>query len=352
LVGNLIEHGPYVLDWKGNVKSNPWTITKFASVFYLDNPIGTGFSFVNNKDAYRTEETSIANDLFVVINTLITKSFPEYTNAPIFIAGESYAGKYLPNIANLILDKKDSDPSFKMNFKGIALGDALVDPVIQRVQYPGQLFANGIFDDYDVQEMEAINQRCSRYILQEDWTQANKVCDYIAEYFVLKSGDVNVYDLRAFGIPFNRSAMIEYVQQASFYQSIGLPSDESSRKWVECSKDVKFYLGDDRMQSALPILRKLIESDRTKVLLYNGQFDMKDGPLGTQAFLKTIPSVVNTVWNKNNPRKIVNASSSSSGDESNIIAYLREYNKLAFVIVTSAGHFSPMVLIFFFIFDI
>ena len=235
--------------------------------------------------------------------------------------------------------KKDENPSLKLNLQGIALGDALVDPVQQRVQYPGQLFANAIFDEYDVKEMESINQRCTREIVQSKWTEANKVCDLIQEYFVLKSGDVNVYDLRAFGPPFNRSAMIHYVGLPEFYDSLGLPSDEANRRWVECNKDVKLHLGDDRMQSSLPKLRQVIEDGRIKVLLYNGQFDMKDGPLGTQSFLKTVPVALQSLWNKSNQKKIVNV---TENGESHITAYLREHNKLSFVIVTAAGHFSPM----------
>jgi len=108
---------------------------------------------------------------------------------------------------------------------------------------------------------------------------------------------------------------------------------------VECNKDVKKYLGQDRMQSSLPELQKVIEEDKIKVLLYNGQFDMKDGPLGTQGFLQTIPLAFSSLWNKINPRQIVNIT--HEGEEL-IAAYLRESGKVSFVVVTSAGHFSPM----------
>ena len=104
----MIEHGPYVLDNSEKIHVNNYTITKFASVFYLDNPVGTGFSFVDDSRAFRTNEDDVAEDLLTVITTLIGEAFPEYSNSPIFITGESYAGKYIPYVASLILKKKGS----------------------------------------------------------------------------------------------------------------------------------------------------------------------------------------------------------------------------------------------------
>ena len=46
--------------------------------------------------------------------------------SPVFITGESYAGKYIPNIASNILqlNKLSVDPdSTKLNLKGIAYGN-------------------------------------------------------------------------------------------------------------------------------------------------------------------------------------------------------------------------------------
>ena len=61
-------------------------------MFYIDNPVGTGFSFVQNENAYRTNETMVAQDLYQVITTLVKEAYPQFNNSPIFIAGESYAG--------------------------------------------------------------------------------------------------------------------------------------------------------------------------------------------------------------------------------------------------------------------
>ena len=47
--------------------------------------------------------------------------FPELKSNPLFIAGESYGGHYVPTLSDLVLDF----PEF--NFQGFAVGNALLD---------------------------------------------------------------------------------------------------------------------------------------------------------------------------------------------------------------------------------
>lgn len=56
--------------------------------------------------------------------------YPEYKNAKFWIAGESYAGKYIPDLAFRI-DHYNLDPSTsqsnKINFKGVFIGNGVID---------------------------------------------------------------------------------------------------------------------------------------------------------------------------------------------------------------------------------
>ena len=44
-----------------------------ASVLFIDNPVGTGYSFVDNKSAYTTNVSMIAQDLVTVSKAFFTK---------------------------------------------------------------------------------------------------------------------------------------------------------------------------------------------------------------------------------------------------------------------------------------
>ena len=55
------------------------------------------------------------------------KMFPEYKKNRFWIAGESYAGKYIPDLA-VLLDKynKDASTSDKLDFRGIMVGNGVM----------------------------------------------------------------------------------------------------------------------------------------------------------------------------------------------------------------------------------
>ena len=64
MFGALKEHGPFLadLDMDGEpfVKHNPYTWAGNHSVLYVDNPVGTGFSFTDDPDDFPSfvEETT------------------------------------------------------------------------------------------------------------------------------------------------------------------------------------------------------------------------------------------------------------------------------------------------------
>jgi serine carboxypeptidase-like clade 2 len=51
--------------------------------------------------------------------------YPEYRRSPFFIAGESYAGKYIPDLAVLI-DRYNLDAASPINLKGFMIGNGVM----------------------------------------------------------------------------------------------------------------------------------------------------------------------------------------------------------------------------------
>lgn len=62
-------------------------------------------------------------------------AYPEISrNAPVYIAGESYAGHYVPAWSRSIMDHNDNlapDSADRINLSGISLGNACVDDRVQ-----------------------------------------------------------------------------------------------------------------------------------------------------------------------------------------------------------------------------
>jgi hypothetical protein len=57
---------------------------------YIDQPVGTGFSYANSD--YVHDEASVGIEMYAFITKFLTQ-FPQYASLPFFIVGESY-GKY------------------------------------------------------------------------------------------------------------------------------------------------------------------------------------------------------------------------------------------------------------------
>jgi len=127
------ENGPYQFNEDGKtLKSNPHSWNNNANLLYVDQPVGTGFSKAGSVMDYDTNEEQIAETMSVFMVNFLEK-FPELQGKDFYITGESYAGHYIPAIAhNFFFKNKDK---LKINFKGMAIGNGLVDPLVQYPMY-------------------------------------------------------------------------------------------------------------------------------------------------------------------------------------------------------------------------
>lgn len=89
-----------------------------ANVLFLESPAGVGFSYSNTSMDYDDKQTAVDSYTFLV-NWL--ERFPEYKTRDFYIIGESYAGHYVPQLADLILEKNKITNQTVINLKGIAV---------------------------------------------------------------------------------------------------------------------------------------------------------------------------------------------------------------------------------------
>ncbi|KAB1222167.1 Serine carboxypeptidase-like 43 [Morella rubra] len=119
--GAFIEHGPFKTTGDNLVK-NEYSWNKEANILYLESPAGVGFSYSANQSFYNhVNDEMTARDSLVFLQLWFAK-FPEYQKRDFFIAGESYAGHYVPQLAQLIVKSM-----VKFNLKGIAIGNPLLE---------------------------------------------------------------------------------------------------------------------------------------------------------------------------------------------------------------------------------
>ena len=91
-----------------------------ANVLFLESPAGVGFSYSNKTSDYNSNgDRKTASDNYVFLRNWLER-FPEYKTSDFYIAGESYAGHYVPQLAHTILHHNNHpNSSFLINLKGI-----------------------------------------------------------------------------------------------------------------------------------------------------------------------------------------------------------------------------------------
>ncbi|KAL5177089.1 Serine carboxypeptidase-like 45 [Glycine soja] len=130
-VGAFSENGPFRPKGKGLVR-NQFSWNREANMLYLETPIGVGFSYSTDTSSYEGVNDKITGkflmftprDNLVFLQSWFIK-FPEYRNRSLFIVGESYAGHYVPQLAELMLQFNKKEKLF--NLKGIALGNPVLE---------------------------------------------------------------------------------------------------------------------------------------------------------------------------------------------------------------------------------
>ncbi|KAI9848190.1 MAG: hypothetical protein M1837_000864 [Sclerophora amabilis] len=96
-------------------EENPFSWTKLANVLFIDQPIGTGYSF--GKDSADDNE-EVTEDFYSWLKEFYTV-FPELKEKRTIIAGESYAGIYLNRILK-------TPQELSINLQAVSIGDPTI----------------------------------------------------------------------------------------------------------------------------------------------------------------------------------------------------------------------------------
>ncbi len=124
LDGFIYEHGPFRTDPDDPTKlvrfAHTWA--QHAHMLYLEAPAGVGFSYSTDAADYRTDDDQTASDSAEAMQAFFA-AFPRYREHAFFIAGESYAGVYVPTLAEAILALADRGAWEGAELRGIAVGN-------------------------------------------------------------------------------------------------------------------------------------------------------------------------------------------------------------------------------------
>jgi carboxypeptidase C (cathepsin A) len=92
-----------------------------ANILYIESPVGVGFSYSDTKN-YKCDDDRTAQESLGAIEVFY-QMFPEFLKNKFFITGESYAGVYVPTLAEAILQAEAAGTYTGAALTGIAVGN-------------------------------------------------------------------------------------------------------------------------------------------------------------------------------------------------------------------------------------
>ncbi|XP_006655142.3 serine carboxypeptidase 2-like [Oryza brachyantha] len=106
---------------------NDYRWNKLANILFLDSPVGVGFSYTNTTaDLYNSGDKRTAHDSYKFLVKWFQR-FPQYKYRDFYIAGESYAGHYVPQLSQLVYRHNKGVEKPFINFKGFMVGNGVTD---------------------------------------------------------------------------------------------------------------------------------------------------------------------------------------------------------------------------------
>ncbi|XWS25665.1 hypothetical protein CRYUN_Cryun27aG0087000 [Craigia yunnanensis] len=126
--GAMMELGPFKVKNDGKtLHRNKYAWNKDANIIFLESSAGVGFSYSNRTSDYKLSgDVRTAQDSYTFLVNWLER-FPEYKTREFFITGESYAGHYVPQLAQTILQNNKHTNQTTIYLKGIGIGNAYID---------------------------------------------------------------------------------------------------------------------------------------------------------------------------------------------------------------------------------
>ena len=114
----IIEFGPWRPQSDGSIAANPFSWSSLASLVFLEQPAGVGFSYqTNHQETWN--DFRAANDNILILKAFFRRFPEQVTSSGFFVASESYGGHYMPQLTLQIFN----DPELNARFKGMLVGN-------------------------------------------------------------------------------------------------------------------------------------------------------------------------------------------------------------------------------------
>ncbi|KAK9897505.1 peptidase S10, serine carboxypeptidase [Cystobasidium minutum MCA 4210] len=367
--GLVMELGPCRVTQPGKdghveVAENPWSWNNNASIIFLDQPVGVGYSYYDKGDKGVWTTEAAAKDVYALLQIWFSAFERDFGTNAFHIAGESFAGRYIPVFADYIVQKNNersqrlqlaeerANKLKHINLSSVLIGNGFTHPYIQYSSYYTAVCTNETgYGPYVSPEgcakMAATLPRCQALLkkcaenLDDAITclSASTYCEKTQTEPFYALGR-NAYDMEKFGDYDEEEWMATWLNQKDTMHRLGV--DKASHGRVKghtgCDPTVgfKFASTGDGAHPSYQHVASLLENG-VSALLYSGARDFICNAKGNERWLEELEwsgqeGYQNTSlkpWHSKSGKKQVEAGG------------FKTFGNLTFATVAEASHFVP-----------
>jgi carboxypeptidase C (cathepsin A) len=334
LAGLFLENGPFLLkdisDDEAEIVENPNGWNRSTHLLYWDQPVGTGFSY-SGRDKYVKTEAELSEQFYNGLQGFFN-TYPQYRNCDLYITGESYGGKYIPNIGLTIKHKNEVSPAeAQINLKGLGIGDGWMYPELQTQLQIAYGYEMGFVDTRQRATIEQLYAAYKAAMDRKEPVAAFNLGNNVSNTILNCGGNPDIYDVRRWS-DLSIANLQQYLDCEAVKSSI-----HARGKWQFADADSKVAdnLIVDLERDVTALFPELINSYR--MLFYTGNFDMSCGYAGTEQILQNW----NYQQNWNNVLRNV-WSAAASNDPQGPLGYVKTLGNLTQCVIPDSGHQVPV----------
>ncbi|XP_022770056.1 serine carboxypeptidase-like 40 [Durio zibethinus] len=305
--GAMEELGPFRVHSNGKtLYRNRYSWNYAANVLFLESPAGVGFSYSNTTSDYdESGDSKTAADNYVFLLNWLER-FPEYKGRDFYIAGESYAGHYVPQLAHTILQHNVKANKTLINLKGIIIGNAVIND---------ETDVKGMYDYFESHALisDETAYRIQKYcnFASENNSESSIECNAATDEANRDVNNIDIYNIYA-PLCHNSNLTVRpkepsvmnfdpcsdyyvyaYLNRADVQEAIHANVTILDHDWQPCSDIIRKWR--DSPSTIIPLLRELMVN-RIRVWVFSGDTDGRIPITSTKYSINKMKLPVKTKW--------------------------------------------------------
>ncbi|KAH7100866.1 peptidase S10, serine carboxypeptidase [Auriculariales sp. MPI-PUGE-AT-0066] len=291
-IGAFMELGPCNIHDYNGPRYNPHSWNTKTNLFFLDEPIGVGFSYADHGETvFTTEEAAIDVAVFI---TIFFETFSQFQGRAFHMSGESYGGRYLPVFASAVYDANAiavAEGRTPINLQSVLIGNGITDFATMTYSYYDmactKASVNPVLSIASCVRMKQVLPRCKAW-LEESCINA---------FDAVSCGAAGNFCAAELSAPFRGTGMNPYdisrKCEGNISETLCYPLTKHINAWLDrpdirvklgvadsignfssCSPSVGagFRLHQDRLHTSYANVAELLERG-VRVLIYVGTYD-------------------------------------------------------------------------------